>query len=59
MRGIEGVLLAKEVPLIFLMLQILNPETNKADRVGIKLIENEAKVKRIRFFKSSGSVIGA
>ena len=38
---------------------ILNPETNKADRVGIKLVENEGKIKRVRFFKSNGSVIGA
>ena len=38
---------------------IFNPETNKADRVGIKLVENEGKVKRVRVFKSNGAEIGA
>ncbi|EPI6280915.1 50S ribosomal protein L24, partial [Neisseria gonorrhoeae] len=49
----------KEMPLDISNIAILNPETNKADRVGIKLIENEGKVKRVRFFKSNGSIIGA
>jgi len=59
MRGIEGGIVSKEMPLDISNVAILNPETNKADRVGIKLIENEGKVKRVRFFKSNGSVIGA
>ena len=59
MRGIEGCIVAKEMPLDISNVAILNPETNKADRVGIKLIENEGKVKRVRFFKSNGSIIGA
>ena len=59
MRGVEGGLISKEMPLDISNIAILNPETNKADRVGIKLIENEGKVKRVRFFKSNGSVIGA
>ena len=59
MRGVEGAIVSKEMPLDISNVAILNPETNKADRVGIKLIENEGKVKRVRFFKSNGSVIGA
>ena len=59
MRGVEGGLISKEMPLDISNIAILNPETNKADRVGIKLIENEGKVKRVRFFKSTGTVIGA
>ena len=59
MRGIEGGIITKEMPLYISNVAILNPETNKADRVGIKLIENEGKVKRVRFFKSNGSIIGA
>ena len=59
MRGVEGGVISKEMPLDISNIAILNPETNKADRVGIKLIENEGKVKRVRFFKSNGSVIGA
>lgn len=59
MRGVEGGIIVKEMPLAISNVAILNPETNKADRVGIKLIEAEGKVKRVRFFKSNGSVIGA
>lgn len=59
MRGIEGGIITIEMPLDISNIAILNPETNKADRVGIKLIENEGKVKRVRFFKSNGSIIGA
>ena len=59
MRGIEGGIIAKEMPLDISNIVILTPETNKADRVGIKLSENEGQVKRVRFFKSNGSIIGA
>ncbi|HFC3393752.1 TPA: 50S ribosomal protein L24 [Neisseria gonorrhoeae] len=59
MRGIKGGIITKEMPLDISNIAILNPETNKADRVGIKLIENEGKVRRVRFFKSNGSIIGA
>lgn len=59
MCGIKGGIITKEMPLDISNIAILNPETNKADRVGIKLIENEGKVKRVRFFKSNGSIIGA
>ena len=37
MRGIEGGIVSKEMPLDISNVAILNPETNKADRVGIKL----------------------
>ncbi|MDO5073002.1 MAG: 50S ribosomal protein L24 [Neisseria animaloris] len=58
LRGIEGGIIVKNMPLAISNVAILNPETNKADRVGIKLVESEGKVKRVRFFKSNGSVIG-
>ncbi|OSI32017.1 50S ribosomal protein L24 [Neisseria dumasiana] len=59
MRGIEGGIVVKNMPLAISNIAILNPETNKADRVGIKLVESDGKVKRVRFFKSNGSIIGA
>ncbi|MDO4907446.1 50S ribosomal protein L24 [Neisseria sp.] len=59
MRGIEGGIVVKNMPLAISNVAILNPETNKADRVGIKLVESDGKVKRVRFFKSNGSIIGA
>lgn len=58
LRGVEGGIIVKNMPLAISNVAILNPETNKADRVGIKLVESEGKVKRVRFFKSNGSVVG-
>lgn len=57
MRGIEGGILAKEMPIDISNIAILNPETNKADRVGIQLLEVEGKTKRVRVFKSNGAEI--
>jgi hypothetical protein len=59
MRGVEGGIIAKEMPLAISNVAIFNPETKKADRVGIKLIEGEGKVKRIRVFKSNGAEVPA
>ena len=59
MRGVEGGIVLKNMPLAISNVAIFNPETKKADRVGIKLVEGEGKVVRVRIFKSSGAVIGA
>ena len=59
MRGVEGGIVLKNMPLAISNVAIFNPETKKADRVGIKLVEGAGKVKRVRIFKSSGAVIGA
>lgn len=59
MRGVEGGIVVKNMPMAISNIAIFNPETNKADRVGIKLVESDGKVKRVRFFKSNGSIIGA
>lgn len=57
MRGIEGGIITKNMPLAISNVAIFNPETKKADRVGIKLIESEGKVKRVRVFKSTGAQV--
>jgi large subunit ribosomal protein L24 len=57
MRGVEGGIVVKNMPLAISNVAIFNPETQKADRVGIKLIENEGKIKRVRIFKSTGAEI--
>lgn len=59
MRGVEGGVVAKNMPIAISNVAILNPETKKADRVGIKLIEEAGKVKRVRVFKSTGAQIDA
>lgn len=56
-RGIEGGIIIKNMPLAISNVAIFNPETQKADRVSIKLIDNAGKVKRIRVFKSNGAEI--
>ena len=57
MRGVEGGIVVKEMPLAISNVAIFNPETKKADRVGIKLVEGEGKVKRVRVFKSNGAEV--
>ena len=59
MRGVEGGIVAKNAPINVSNVAIFNPETKKADRVGIKLVETEGKVKRVRVFKSNGAQIDA
>ena len=44
MRGVEGGIVLKNMPLAISNVAIFNPETKKADRVGIKLVEGEGKV---------------
>ena len=45
--------LKKEAPLHISNVALLNPETEKADRVGIRMEDG----KRVRYFKSNGAVI--
>lgn len=52
--GIEGGIIEKEAPLHISNIAIFNAATGKADRVGIKTLEDGAKV---RVFKSSGEQI--
>ena len=52
MRGIEGGIVSKEMPLDISNVAILNPETNKADRVGIKLMNYQYARKPITVLKS-------
>lgn len=54
MRGQVGGIVEKEMPLALSNVAIFNPATKKADRVGIKTLEDGRKV---RFYKSNGEVI--
>ena len=55
MRNVEGGVVAKNMPIHISNVAIYNKETQKADRVGIKLIDNSGKVRRVRVFKSNGA----
>ncbi len=54
--GIPGGIVEKEAPLQVSNVAIFNDKTNKADRVGFKVLDDG---KKVRIYKSSGDQIGA
>ena len=52
--GIQGGIEEKEMPLNVSNVAIYNPETKKADRIGVRV--NDKGIKE-RFFKSSGEAV--
>jgi large subunit ribosomal protein L24 len=52
--GETGGIVEKEMPLHISNIALFNPATNKADRVGIKTLEDGRKV---RFYKSNSEVV--
>lgn len=55
-KGVTGGIVEMEMPLDISNVALFNPATKKADRVGIKVLEDGRKV---RFFKSNGEMIDA
>ncbi|MCK7598733.1 50S ribosomal protein L24 [Microbulbifer sp. CAU 1566] len=54
--GVAGGIVEKEAAIQASNVAIFNPSTNKADRVGFKVLEDGTK---IRVFKSSGDAVDA
>jgi large subunit ribosomal protein L24 len=54
MRGEQGGIVDKEMPLHVSNVALYNPTTGKADRVGFKVLDDGRKV---RVFKSNGEVV--
>lgn len=54
MAGVEGGIVDVAMPLDVSNVMLLNPMTNKGDRVGFKVLEDGRKV---RYFKSNGEVV--
>lgn len=54
MKGEQGGILTKEMPINISNLSLFNPLTQKADRVGFKTLDDGRKV---RVFKSNGEII--
>ncbi len=54
--GVQGGILEREAAMDVSNLAIINPATGKADRVGIKVLEDG---KRVRYFKSNNEVVDA
>ena len=55
-RGVPGGIVEKEMPLHISNVAMFNAATGKADRVGIRILEDGRKV---RFFKSNNETIDA
>ncbi|WP_028536840.1 50S ribosomal protein L24 [Paludibacterium yongneupense] len=55
-RGVAGGIVDKTMPIETSNVAIFNSASQKADRVGFKILEDGSKV---RVFKSNGEVIGA
>lgn len=56
MKGTPGGIVEKEMPIHISNIGLYNASTKKADRVGVKTLEDGRKV---RVFKSSGEMIDA
>lgn len=54
--GVAGGIVEREAPIHISNVGLYNPATDKADRVGIKTLEDGRKV---RYFKSNGEVVDA
>lgn len=53
-KGLEGGVVDKEMPVQISNVSLFNPLTEKADRVGFKFLDDGRKV---RVFKSNGEVV--
>jgi large subunit ribosomal protein L24 len=56
MKGVEGGIVDKDMPIHISNVALFNPATAKADRVGVKVLEDGRKV---RVFKSNGELVNA
>lgn len=56
MKGVAGGIVEKEMPVHISNVALFNGATQKADRVGFKVLEDGRKV---RVFKSNGEVVDA
>ena len=55
-KGVAGGIVDKDMPVHISNVALFNPATKKADRVGIKALEDGRKV---RVFKSNGELVNA
>lgn len=55
MSGVQGGIVDKTMPIHISNIALVNPETNKADRVGFDVVDG----RKVRVFRSNGKVVGA
>lgn len=53
-KGMTGGIIEKEMPMHVSNVALFNPVTKKADRIGIRVLQDG---RRVRFFKSNGEVV--
>ena len=53
-KGVSGGIIDKEMPIHVSNVALFNPVTKKADRIGIRKLEDG---RRVRYFKSNGEVV--
>lgn len=53
-RGVQGGIIEKEMSIHISNVALVNPTTNRADKVGIKYLADN---KKVRYFKSNGEVV--
>ena len=53
-RGLEGGIVEKNMPIYVSKVAFLNPKTRKVERIGIKVVEKNGKLTRVRVLKSTG-----
>ena len=56
MKNNTGGIIDKEMPIHISNVMLFNPTTQKADRVGIKVLDDG---RRVRYFKSNGEMVDA
>jgi large subunit ribosomal protein L24 len=56
MKGQQGGIIEKEMPIHLSNIALFNPATQKGDRVGFKILDDGRKV---RVFKSNGELVEA
>jgi large subunit ribosomal protein L24 len=56
MKGEQGGIVSLDAPIHVSNVALWNPVTQKADRIGIRVLEDGRKV---RFFKSNGELVNA
>jgi large subunit ribosomal protein L24 len=57
MRGVTGGIDERDMPIHISNVAMYNPQTQKADRVGVKTVGEGEAARRARFFKSNGELI--
>ena len=53
-QGVQGGIIDKEMPVDRSNIMMFNPQTGKGDKIGIKTLEDNS---RVRYFKSNGEAV--